>query len=96
MATQLVPEKNRECLDACNECAAACEACAQQCIEAAHVVRDAAGRVRGVRPALEGHDLEVGIAPARRARRAHPRGVTADDRQSLLAHDAPERTRPAV
>jgi hypothetical protein len=35
MATQLVPEKNRECLDACADYVAACEGCAQHCIAAA-------------------------------------------------------------
>ena len=32
MASTLVAEANRACLDACTECAQACEACAQACL----------------------------------------------------------------
>lgn len=35
MATTLVPERTKGCIDACNECVAACEACASQCISQA-------------------------------------------------------------
>ncbi len=59
--------------------------------EPADVVRDPARRVRGVRPALERDDLEVGVAAARDARGAHPGGVAADDREPLRHVAQPSR-----
>jgi hypothetical protein len=56
---------------------------AQLLDDLADVVGDPARRVRGVRAALEGHQVERLVAAARARRRAHARRVAAHDRQPV-------------